>query len=77
MKKVLLKKIFVCILIVVTVGNFALTTLNANNVYAEGFSIGATGSNIITGLIRSFIISCYIIANSYINWNNEFYRCFS
>lgn len=63
MKK-LLKKFLVCILIVVILGNFALTATKANNVYAEGFSIGTTGSNIITGLIRNFIVSSDYNSNS-------------
>lgn len=67
MKKVL-KKFLVCILIVVVAGNFALTTLKANNAYAGDFSLPAAGSNIITGLIRSFVISIYIITNGYLNW---------
>ena len=69
MKK-LLKKFLVCILIVVIVGNFALTSIKANNVYAEGLSASATIDNFFTGLIRTFDLAYYFNYCSYFNWGN-------
>ena len=65
MKKVL-SKLLLCILIVVIAGNFVLGSLSANNAYA---SFGATDTmgNLITGLIRTIIISGYINSNGYFN----------